>query len=54
MIKDHGLYTAFKYSVGDLVGRPLKKAEVEKTLDYFINGRSAKDCADSIKRASLL
>lgn len=61
MNKDHpntpGMYLEYKYKVGDLVGRPLKKREVEKTMSYYINDMSPEDCAKDIKataRAELL
>lgn len=36
--KDVDDYLAYKYRVGDLVGRPLKKLEVELTLDRYLEG----------------
>lgn len=52
--KDVNVYLQYKYKVGDLVGRPLKKDEVELTLDRYIEGKSAEDCAKEIKRKALM
>lgn len=52
--KDVNEYMQYKYKVGDLVGRPLKKHEVELTLDRYLEGMSAEDCAKEIKRKALL
>lgn len=47
-----GFYLEFKYTVGELVGRPLKKREVEKTMYYYINDMSPEDCAKDIQRTA--
>lgn len=44
-----GMYLEYKYKVGDLVGSPLKKREVELTMSCYINDRSPEDCANEIK-----
>lgn len=49
-----GFYLEFKYKVGDLVGRPLKKREVEKTMSYYINDMSPEDCAKDIRATARL
>lgn len=52
--KDIDAYMQYKYKVGDLVGRPLKKEEVELTLDKYLEGMTAEDCAKFIKRRALM
>lgn len=44
-----GFYMEFKYKVGELVGRPLKKREVEQTMTDYIHSRSVEECAGGIK-----
>lgn len=46
-----GMYMEYKYKVGDMVGSPLKKREVELTMSCYINDISPQDCADQIKQA---
>lgn len=47
-----GFYLDFKYKVGDLVGRPLKKREVEQTMTDYIHQRTPEECAAGIKDAA--
>ena len=45
-----GMYLEYKYKVGEMVGSPLRKSEVEYTMSCYINDVSPESCAADIQR----
>jgi len=44
-----GMYLEYKYKVGEMVGSPLRKSEVEYTMSCYINDRGPAQCAFDIQ-----